>query len=51
MYPAGFSILPRISIREHTLEKLKIRKGDVVEANILIQHYNPKFFKNPFEFR
>ena len=44
------AIFSRQAIKSHKIGDIYIHKGTVVNIGITENHYNPEFFKNPFEF-
>ena len=44
-------VFPRKALKDHMLGDIKIKKGTALTVGIMYNHYNPKFWDNPNEFR
>ena len=44
-------IFARVAIKDHMINDLAIRKGDLVQLDFFYNHYNPKYFEDPESFK
>lgn len=45
-----FILLPREAAQDNMLDDIHVKKGTVVTAAIMANHYSPKYFENPEEY-
>mmetsp|Transcript_34668 Transcript_34668/g.31278 ORF Transcript_34668/g.31278 Transcript_34668/m.31278 type:complete len:94 (+) Transcript_34668:164-445(+) len=45
--PSGFG---RVALKDHYLEDIFIKKGDLVRTEPMVNYFNPEYFENPLEF-
>ena len=50
-YTPAPGTFPRIALENHDLLDVKIKKGMSVRPNPIYNHFNPKYFENPDEFK
>lgn len=51
MYGPGGAILPRYAMKDHMLLDIPIKKGMGLGFTSFSNHYNEKFYPEPFEFK
>ncbi len=51
LYDVVNGVFMRLAIEDHYVKDVPIKKDTVVWAQPNGNHYNPKIFKDPFEFR
>jgi cytochrome P450 len=50
-YGPGNGVFDRMAARDHYIDDIPVGKGTLVGVQPMGNHYNEKFFKDPFEFR
>jgi cytochrome P450 len=51
LFDVANGLFLRIALEDHFIKDVPITKGTIVTAQPTGNHYNEKYFKEPFEFR
>ena len=47
----AISLFPRLSKVDNYLYGVPVKKGTAIQIGVMANHFNEKYFKNPYEFR